>query len=73
MDGRDRHNGQIDKRKNERTDGRTVEETRRVASLRPSVRLLDGVSHARWAKPTAPRLLYRIGNCSLQANGDVSQ
>jgi len=41
MDARDRHNGQRDKRTNERmygrTDGQTDEETR------PSVRLLDGV------------------------------
>jgi len=41
MDARDRHNGQRD----ERTDGRTDEETRRVSS---SVRLLDGVLHFVW-------------------------
>jgi len=43
----DRHNGQRDKRTNERTNGRSVGRTdgRRDASLRPSVRSLDGVSH----------------------------
>ena len=50
MDARDRHNGQRDNRTNERTDGRTDGQTdvwtkRRVASLRPSVRFLDGVWH----------------------------
>jgi len=39
MDAPDRHNGQRD----ERTDGRTDEETRLF--VRPSVRLLDGVRH----------------------------
>ena len=42
MDARDRYNGQRDERTNGRTDGRTK---RRVASLRQSVRLLDGVWH----------------------------
>jgi len=38
MDARDRHNGQKDKRTNERTD----EET----SVLPPVRVLDGVWHS---------------------------
>jgi len=44
MDARDRHNGQRDKQTNEQTDGRT-DGRRDASSVRPSVRLLDGVWH----------------------------
>jgi len=69
MDARDRHNEQRDKRTDERTDGRTDGRTkRRVESLRPSVRLLDGVWHFVFQQDGAPAHRSRYTVAYLHCN-----